>query len=153
MVSVSAKKVPKKCHACVPLSLLGGNLIKNKQEKKILQKSHFFHFRNLVLFILYKDIKFRLCLFLLYRPMFRSPCGLIRPYGTISYLWTYDLDSPVRNAFEKGKFITRASERGLSPGNRDFFGLCEMACTLCTGTGYSSIQITITCERFYRTAW
>jgi hypothetical protein len=31
------------------------------------------------------------------------------------------------NAFDAGKSITRASERGLVPGNRDFFGPCEMA--------------------------
>jgi hypothetical protein len=42
-----------------------------------------------------------------------------------SYLWTYDLYGHVRNAFDAGKSITRASGRGLSPGNRDFFGRCR----------------------------
>ncbi len=45
----------------------------------------------------------------------------------ISYLWTYDLYGPIRNAFDAGKSITRASGRGLGPGNRDFSGPCEMA--------------------------
>ncbi len=40
---------------------------------------------------------------------------------------TYDLYSPICNTFDAGKSITRASGRGLSPGNRDFFGPCEMA--------------------------
>jgi hypothetical protein len=44
----------------------------------------------------------------------------------ISYLWTCDLYGPVCNAFDAGKSITRASRRGLGPGNRDFFGPCEM---------------------------
>ncbi len=42
----------------------------------------------------------------------------------------YDLYGPVRNAFDAGKSITRASGRGLGPGNQDFFkffGPCEMA--------------------------
>jgi hypothetical protein len=34
-----------------------------------------------------------------------------------SYLWTYDLYGPVRHAFDVGKSITRASGRGLGPGN------------------------------------
>ncbi len=33
----------------------------------------------------------------------------------------------VCNGFDAGKSITRASGRGLGPGNRDFFGPCEMA--------------------------
>ncbi len=37
-----------------------------------------------------------------------------------SYLWTYDY-----NAFDAGKSIMRASERGFGPGNWDFFGPCE----------------------------
>jgi hypothetical protein len=41
----------------------------------------------------------------------------------ISYLWTYDLYGSVRNAFHVVKSITRASGRGLCPGN---FGPCEM---------------------------
>jgi hypothetical protein len=41
-----------------------------------------------------------------------------------SYLWTYDLYSPVHNAFLAGKSITRALGRGLGPGSRDFFGPC-----------------------------
>ncbi len=39
-----------------------------------------------------------------------------------SYLWTYDLRGPVRKAFDKVNSITRASGRGLGPGNRDFLG-------------------------------
>ncbi len=38
-----------------------------------------------------------------------------------SYLWTHDLYSPVRNAFDAGKSITRASGRALGPRNRDIF--------------------------------
>jgi hypothetical protein len=45
----------------------------------------------------------------------------------ISYFWAYDLYGPVHNAFDAGIFITRASWRGLGPGNRDSFGPCEMA--------------------------
>jgi hypothetical protein len=45
----------------------------------------------------------------------------------ISYLWTYDLYRPICNAFDAGKSITRASERGWGPGNQDCFGPCEMA--------------------------
>ncbi len=40
-----------------------------------------------------------------------------------SYLWTYDLKGPIRNAFDPGKSITRASGRGLGPGNGDFWAL------------------------------
>jgi hypothetical protein len=39
-----------------------------------------------------------------------------------SHLWTYDLYGPVRNAFDAGKSVTRASGRGLGLGNRDFLG-------------------------------
>jgi hypothetical protein len=35
-----------------------------------------------------------------------------------SYLLTYDLYGPVRNAFDAGKSVTRASGRGLGPGNQ-----------------------------------
>jgi hypothetical protein len=35
----------------------------------------------------------------------------------ISYLWTYDLHGPVRTAFDADNSITRASGRGLGPGN------------------------------------
>jgi hypothetical protein len=38
-------------------------------------------------------------------------------YGLMIYIAPY-----VRNAFDEGKSITRASGRGLGPGNRDFFG-------------------------------
>ncbi len=31
----------------------------------------------------------------------------------ISYLWIFDLYGPVRDAFDAGRFITRASGRGL----------------------------------------
>jgi hypothetical protein len=34
-----------------------------------------------------------------------------------SNLWAYDLHGPVRNAFDAGKSITRASGRGLGPVN------------------------------------
>ncbi len=34
-----------------------------------------------------------------------------------SYLWTFDFYGPVRNAFDAGKSITRASGRGLGPEN------------------------------------
>jgi hypothetical protein len=44
-----------------------------------------------------------------------------------SCLLTYDLYDPVRNAFDAGKAITKASGRGLGPGNRNFSGPCEMA--------------------------
>jgi hypothetical protein len=37
-----------------------------------------------------------------------------------------DCYNPVCNAFDAGKSITRASGRGLYPGNRDFFGPCEL---------------------------
>jgi hypothetical protein len=40
----------------------------------------------------------------------------------ISYLWTYNLCGPVRNAFDAGNSITRASGMGLDPKNRDFLG-------------------------------
>ncbi len=43
------------------------------------------------------------------------------------YVCTYDLYGPVRNDFDAGASITRASGRGLGPGNRDFFGPCEIA--------------------------
>ncbi len=43
-----------------------------------------------------------------------------------SYLRTYDLYGTVCNAFDAGKSITRASGRGLGPGNQEFFGPCEM---------------------------
>jgi hypothetical protein len=49
-----------------------------------------------------------------------------------SYLCTYDLKGPVRIAFDadsihyEGKW-EGAGGWGLGPGNRDFFGPCEMA--------------------------
>ncbi len=43
-------------------------------------------------------------------------------YGPMIYTAPY-----LRNAFDPGKSITRASGRGWGPGNRDFFGPCEMA--------------------------
>jgi len=59
-----------------------------------------------------------------------SPLALLLYYQNkegsyFSYLWTYDFSGPVC-AFDAGKSIMRASERGLGPGNRDFFGPCEM---------------------------
>ncbi len=56
--------------------------------------------------------------------MCRLECYMKLRYS--SYLWAYDLQGPVRNAFDAGRYITRASGRGLDPGNRDFFGPCEM---------------------------
>jgi hypothetical protein len=47
-----------------------------------------------------------------------------------SYLWTFDLYTPVCNAFDVGKSITMASGRGSGPGNQDFVGPCEMALSL-----------------------
>ncbi len=38
-----------------------------------------------------------------------------------SYLCTYDLYGPVRNVFDTRRYITKASGRGLGPGNREFF--------------------------------
>jgi hypothetical protein len=43
-----------------------------------------------------------------------------------SYLCTCDLYGPVHNVFDACRSITRASGRGLGPGNRDF-GPCKMA--------------------------
>ncbi len=51
--------------------------------------------------------------------------GQLRRYN--SYLYTYNLYGRVCNLFDACISITRASGRGLGPGNRDFFGLCEMA--------------------------
>jgi hypothetical protein len=48
-------------------------------------------------------------------------------HDKISFLWAYELYGPVRNAFDVSKFIMRVSVRGWGPGNRDFFGPCEMA--------------------------
>jgi hypothetical protein len=44
-----------------------------------------------------------------------------------SYLFTYDLYGPVRNAFDAGSIHYGGKVGGLVPGNRDFFGPCEMA--------------------------
>ncbi len=57
-------------------------------------------------------------------------CTVPVPRLYICYLWTYDLYGPVRNTFGAAKSITRASGRGLGPGNGDFFGPCEMSSTL-----------------------
>jgi hypothetical protein len=43
---------------------------------------------------------------------------IIAIYGTMIY--TVGL---IRNAFDAGRYITRASGRWLGPGNRDFLGL------------------------------
>jgi len=40
----------------------------------------------------------------------------------LSYLWTYDLYGPIRNAFDAAKSITRTSVKGLGPENWDFSG-------------------------------
>jgi hypothetical protein len=48
------------------------------------------------------------------------------------YIWlmsprhTYDLYGPMRNVFYTCRYILRTSGRGLGPGNREFFGPCEM---------------------------
>jgi hypothetical protein len=42
--------------------------------------------------------------------------------GRISYLYTYDLYRPVHNVFDACRSITRASRRGLGPGNRELLG-------------------------------
>ncbi len=44
---------------------------------------------------------------------------------TINYLCTYDLYSPVHNVLDACMSITRANGRGLGPGIREFFGLCD----------------------------
>ncbi len=44
-----------------------------------------------------------------------------------SYLWTYNLHGHIHNAFGEGISITRAIARGMGPGNRDFFGSCDIA--------------------------
>jgi hypothetical protein len=48
----------------------------------------------------------------------------VQPYPTVtnSYSCTYDLYSPVLNVFDACIAITRASGRGLGPGNREFLG-------------------------------
>jgi hypothetical protein len=43
-------------------------------------------------------------------------------YLNINYLCTYDLYGPVRNVFDAGRYIIRASGRGLGPGNWEFLG-------------------------------
>jgi hypothetical protein len=40
----------------------------------------------------------------------------------LAYLCTYDLCSLINNIFDACRSITKASGRGLGPGNRDFFG-------------------------------
>ncbi len=44
-----------------------------------------------------------------------------------NYLCTYDLYSPVYNVLDLCISITRATGRELGPGNREFFGPCELA--------------------------
>jgi hypothetical protein len=44
-----------------------------------------------------------------------------------SYLWTYDLYSTIRNAFAAGNIHYEGKSDRVEPGNRDFFGPCEMA--------------------------
>jgi hypothetical protein len=51
----------------------------------------------------------------------------IRPFDIIAIYGPVIFYGPVRNAFDADKSITRASGRGVGPGNRDFFGPCEMA--------------------------
>jgi hypothetical protein len=45
-------------------------------------------------------------------------------YATMIYT------APVSNAVDACKSITRASGRGMGPGNQDFLGPCEMASSL-----------------------
>jgi hypothetical protein len=45
----------------------------------------------------------------------------------INYLCTYDLFGPVRNAFDAGSIHYEGKWEGVGPGNRDFFGPCEIA--------------------------
>ncbi len=45
----------------------------------------------------------------------------------LNNLCTYDLYSPMHNVLDVCISIARASRRGLVPGNRVFFGPCEMA--------------------------
>ncbi len=42
-----------------------------------------------------------------------------------SYLYTYDLYSPMQNDFDASRSITRASGRGLGHGKWEFYGPCE----------------------------
>ncbi len=57
----------------------------------------------------------------------QSQLGNKNGFLQISYLCTYDLYGPECNVFDACRSITRASGWGLGPGNRDFFGLYEMA--------------------------
>jgi hypothetical protein len=56
---------------------------------------------------------------------FRGMTRIIR--SGVSCLWTFDFYGPLRYGFDAGRSNTRASGRGLGPGNLDFFGPCEMA--------------------------
>jgi hypothetical protein len=46
-----------------------------------------------------------------------------------NYLCTYNLYGPVRNAFDAGSIRYMGKWEGVVPGNREFFGPCEMAST------------------------
>ncbi len=56
-----------------------------------------------------------------------SSLTLTQSYGPWKLPWEllylYDLYGPVLNVFDASRSITRASGRGLGPGNLDFFGL------------------------------
>jgi hypothetical protein len=45
-----------------------------------------------------------------------TPCHVVVKKN-VSYLCTYDLYGPIRNAFDGGRYITRTSGSGLGPGN------------------------------------
>ncbi len=48
------------------------------------------------------------------------------PSKLFMHLYMIYTACPVRNVFDACRSITRASGRGLGPGNREFFGPCEM---------------------------
>jgi hypothetical protein len=48
-------------------------------------------------------------------------------YEHVLYCVSVHVWGPVRNAFDAGKSIMRASGKGLGPDNHDFFVPCEMA--------------------------
>ncbi len=50
------------------------------------------------------------------------PLNLRSAKVTFSYLWTYDLYSPMHNVLDVCISITRASAKGLGPGYREFLG-------------------------------
>jgi hypothetical protein len=57
----------------------------------------------------------------------RQQFSLLQTCEGSSTVCIHDLYGRVCNVFDACIFITRENERGFGPGNRDFFGLCEMA--------------------------